>query len=85
MNTSEALDIVRAVKTLAYVFGEVPQEFAKSLCLFYDERLPILNEAIRLHDKFIESDIVVRGKLLGLTIEKSEINLNKQALIEKEK
>ena len=72
MTTDEALKITNAITTLADLFGESPQEFATSLCIFHEHRLEPVNKAIRKNKEFIDSDIVKRGELLGITITKTD-------------
>ena len=72
MTTSESLEITNAITTLSSLFGEKPQEFASSLCIFHEHRLAPLNEAIKLSMKFRTADIVERGEMLGIKIHKTD-------------
>lgn len=72
MDTQQALNIIDAIQTLAEACGEKPQEFLNTLCVFWGHRMPILNEAIQINNKFIKADIVERGKMMGIAIHKAE-------------
>ena len=72
MDANKAIDIMNATRLLAETFGEKHQEFLSTLCIFWEHRMPILNEAIVINNKFINADIVERGDMLGIKIHKTE-------------
>jgi len=74
MSINDALDIIAATKLLAKTFGEDHQAFLSSLCIFWEDRRTILNEAIIKTNNFKKADIVERGKMLGITVHPYEPN-----------
>lgn len=72
MDVNKAISVVSAVKLLAETFGENPQEFGSTLCVFWEHRLPILNDAIKTNNQFVNSDIIKRGEMLGIKIHRSD-------------
>lgn len=81
MDARKAIDIMNAISLLADEFGEDRQDFLGSLCLFWGKRRPILNEAIRINNIFYHSDIVERGKMLGITIHTTENGYKTDAIV----
>ena len=72
MDTSKALEITKAMRTLADCFKEDHQEFLNSLILLHKARIEPLTEAINLENEFRDADIIKRGELLGLNVTKTE-------------
>ena len=72
MTANQAIDIMNATRLLAETFGEEHQEFLSTLCIFWKERMAILNEAITIKNKFLNADIVERGDMLGIKIHRSD-------------
>ena len=72
MTTMQAIDITNAVKLLAELFNETPKDFALSFCMFGEQRVELLNEAIRLRKEFDEADITKRAGLLGLEMHRTD-------------
>jgi hypothetical protein len=72
MTANQAIDIMNATRLLAETFGEDHQEFLSTLCIFWKERMAIINEAITIKNKFLNADIVERGDMLGIKIHRSD-------------
>ena len=72
MTTNKAINVSKAIETLADFFGEDVQNIAISLVILNSKRKPLLNDAIKLTRQFYDSDIVERGKLLGMEITVSQ-------------
>ena len=72
MTTNKAINVSKAIETLADFFGEDVQDIAISLVLLNSKRKTLLNDAIKITRQFYDSDIVERGKLLGMEITVSQ-------------
>lgn len=68
MNTREALDIKKALVTLADTLGMTVQQVATNVCFLDQNKGDILLEASRLWNEFDDADIKTRGALLGIEI-----------------
>jgi hypothetical protein len=72
MAMREAQDIVRALETLAKVAGVTVQDQAIRSAFFDNDVYAKYVEAVDLHNKFIDADIVTRGAMLGIKITEHE-------------
>ena len=67
----QALEIKKALHTLADYLDMTPQEIASQVSFLDDEKYKKLVEASKVWNRFDDSDIVTRGKMLGLKITKT--------------
>ena len=72
MNTQEAIDVVKAIETLADYMDMDFSHIAGNICFLDKEKGAKLRKAVDLYNEFIESDITKRGELLGIKITTGE-------------
>lgn len=68
METRKAIDITDALGVLAAAFDSDVTHIAALVCFMDDKRIAVMREAIDESNKFYGSDVVSRGKMLGLDI-----------------
>lgn len=69
MNTYKALEIKKALLTLADFLDMKPEQIASNICFLDKDRFAKLKKASDVWNKFDNTcDIVERGKLLGVEI-----------------
>jgi hypothetical protein len=72
----EAIEIKKALMTIADFLEIEPQSVASSICFLDKKRSDKFIEASKLWNSFDnEEDIVKRGEMLGIKVEKSGDNL----------
>ena len=64
----QALEIRKALETLADSLDMTPQEIASQVSFLDDKKHKKLVEASKVWNKFQDSDIVTRGKMLGFEV-----------------
>ena len=72
MNTRQALDIVSALRTLGEALGMEVGEVGGKVCFMDDRKIAIIREACDLNNACYDSDVVERGRLLGLHVEQTD-------------
>ena len=79
MKIQKALDIVRAIETLADELDDNFKSIASWICLGDEKKRDVINEAITQYTDFMAMDIVGQGKLLGIdiTVNKEDPNASK--------
>ena len=64
----QALEIKKALETLADYLDMTPQQIASQVSFLDDKKYKKLVEASKVWNKFQDSDIVTRGKMLGFEV-----------------
>ena len=70
MKFQDQLDLVKAIEKIANTLDIDPLHVAGRIVFLDKKKAKIVSDALKEVDKFRGSDIVTRGKMLGLSIKK---------------
>ena len=68
MEIEKALEVKKALITLAEVLGYDIKKVASNVCFLDDDKYKILIEASNIWNKFDSATLIDRGKMLGIEI-----------------